>query len=101
MSCVDTGTAVGFSLAARQLAAEARRRNLVVPGFSSPPRLAGARRSLRRLAAGPPIVAVRRRGRAPSAVLADMIDGVVVANALTGEQAQAVRAELKAALAEQ
>src|SRR5205807_7122326 len=97
---VDTGSAVGFSLAARQLADEARLRNLVVPGFCSPPRLAGVARSLRRLEHGPPIVAVRRRGRPADAVVADMIDGVVVANQLTGERATVLRAALKAALAE-
>jgi hypothetical protein len=95
---VEADTAIGFSVAARRLADEARARGLVVPGFCSPPRLPDAVRALRRHpGAGTPIVAVRRRGRAGADVVADMIEGVVVANGLLGAAAQRVRAELRAA----
>jgi hypothetical protein len=90
-------TAVAFANAARALGEEARRRGLLVPGFRSPPRIAGAARSLRRRSDGA-VVAVTLRGRTIAAVLADMVDGVVAANGLRGARADAVRAELRAAV---
>ena len=89
-------TAVAFTAAARRMADEARRRGLVVPGFRSPPRLAGVPRSLRRVPGGAPVVAVQRRGRDGADVLADMVDGLIVANGLHGDAA----AELRQALME-
>jgi hypothetical protein len=94
MIVVEADTALGFSVAARTLAREAGRRGLVVPGFRSPPRLPDVRRSLRRSPNGAPIVAVRRRGRAPADVVADMIEGVVAANGLVGRDADELRAAL-------
>ena len=95
MAVMEAETAYGFSAAARLLADETRRRGLVVPGFRSPPRLAGVPRSLRRVPGAAPVVAVRRRGRAGADVLADMIEGVVVANGLTGEAADRLRDALR------
>lgn len=73
-----------------------------VPGFRSPPRLVGVDRSLRRRrgpdGAESPVVSVRLRGRPWVAVLADMIDGVVVANRLRPPEADRVRAALWDAL---
>jgi hypothetical protein len=83
-------TTLGFAAAARALGEEARRRGLVAPGFRSPPRIAGAARSLRRRDDGA-VVAVALRGRPLSAVLADMVDGVVAANRLGGDDAKDVR----------
>jgi hypothetical protein len=94
MLAVDAVTVLGFSAAARRLADEARRRGLVVPGFRSPPRLAGAVRSLRRVPGDVPIVAVRRRGRQGDDIVGDMVDGVVLANGLSGAEAARVRAAL-------
>jgi hypothetical protein len=91
---VDADTVLGFSAAARQLADETRRRGLIVPGFRSPPRLAGAVRSVRRVPGGAPVIAVQRRGRAGAEVLRDMIDGVVVANQVSGADAERLRQEL-------
>ena len=51
-------------------------------------------RSLRRRADGTTQVAVVLRGRPWSAVLADMIEGVVVANRLTGNGADHLRTAL-------
>src|SRR3954463_7790766 len=94
----DGGTSLRFAAAVRLVAAEARRLGLQVPGFRSPPRLPGADRSLRRRPDGSPAVAVRLRGRATAAVVADMVEGVVVANGLRGEAAERCRAALTAAV---
>jgi hypothetical protein len=87
-----------FAAAVRLLAAEARVLGLDVPGFRSPPRLPGADRSLRRRPGASPAIAVRLHGRPFEAVLADMIEGVVVANALAGAAAAAARARLAVAV---
>ncbi|HWH36109.1 MAG TPA: hypothetical protein VNT56_12420 [Acidimicrobiales bacterium] len=85
---------------ARRLALAAGSLGLVCPSFRSPPRLAGADRSLRRRAPGAPLlVSVRLRGRGRAEVLADMVEGVVVANGLVGEDARRARAALWSALA--
>ena len=90
---------VRFAGAARALAERARALGLVVPGFVSPPRLEGVDRSLRRRpGSAPPAVAVRRSGRAIDVVVADMVEGVVVANGLRGRRADDLRAELLAAV---
>jgi hypothetical protein len=86
-------TTVDFAAAARTLAREARRRQLVGPGFRCPPRLVGVDRSIRRRGGGA-VVSVRLRGRPWVAVLADMIEGVIVANHLAPPQADRVRTEL-------
>jgi hypothetical protein len=97
---MDDVSAAAFSFAARALAAEARRQGLAAPGFRSPPRVAGAARTIRWRPDGVPVVAVRRRGRRPPEVLADMVEGVLVANGLSGPEADARRPSLAAALAE-
>lgn len=91
-------TSVRFAAAARVLGRAARRRGLDVPGFRSPPRLAGVERSLRRTSSGTATVAVRLKGRPWPAVLADMIDGVVAANRLAGAEADRARTALWAAV---
>ncbi|TML38896.1 MAG: hypothetical protein E6G27_12345 [Actinobacteria bacterium] len=90
--------ALAFSWLARHLAAEARRLGLTVPGFRSPPRRAGAVRTLRRVEGGGCIVAVRRE-RPGVEVVADLVDGVLAANGLAGAAGRAQRAQLLAALA--
>lgn len=87
-----------FAAAARELGLACRRRGLRMPGFRSPPRLHGVNRSLRRRADGGATVAVRIRGRPFAAVLADMVEGIVVANDLQGEAADRVREVLWACL---
>jgi hypothetical protein len=93
-----TADAVHFAAAARLLAAEARARGLVPPGFRSPPRLAGADRSLRRRADGSAVVAVRLRGRPMDMVVADMVDGLLAANGLAGGDAARHREAMVAAV---
>lgn len=85
-----------FAAAARSLSSEARQRGLVGPSFRCPPRLVGVDRTIRRRPEGA-IVSVRVRGRPWPAVLADMIEGVVVANQLTPPRSDRLRTELWAA----
>ncbi|HEX2700595.1 MAG TPA: hypothetical protein VHM89_10390 [Acidimicrobiales bacterium] len=83
---------------ARRVVAEAQALDLVVPGFRSPPRVAGAVRTVRRQPGGA-LVAVAWRGRATAAVLSDMVDGVVLVNGLAGQAAAACRRRLWAGVA--
>jgi hypothetical protein len=87
-------SALHFAATARLLSAEARRLGLEPPGFRSPPRLVGADRSLRRRPGTVATIAVRLAGRPRPAVVADMIEGVVVANGLVGVEADRCRASL-------
>ena len=87
-------TALRFATAVKVLGSTARRLGLEVPAFRSPPRLDGADRTLRRHAGGRATVAVRRGERPWSVVLADLVDGVLVANRLHGPAAEPARAAL-------
>ena len=87
-------TSLRFAAAVRTLGLAARGQGLVLPGFRSPPRLAGADRTLRRRADGAAIVAIALRGRPFEAVLSDMIEGVLVANGLDGAAATRTRTAL-------
>ena len=86
-------TSLDFGAAARSLSRAARLRGLVVPVFASPPSRPDLDRSIRRRN-GSPVVSVRLRGRPRGAVLADMIEGIVVANHLDGARADLARAAL-------
>jgi hypothetical protein len=90
---MESATTVEFAAAARTLTREARRRGLVGPSFRCPPRLIGVDRSIRRRPDGA-VVSIRLQGRPRSAVIADMIEGVVVANGLRPPAADRVRSEL-------
>ena len=79
-----------FAGAARILASQAHRHGLCPQGFRSPPRIVGVDRSLRRFN-NRVVVSVLLRGRPFVAVLSDMIEGVVVANELTGRNAENAR----------
>jgi hypothetical protein len=86
-----------FAVAARVLASQAHRHGLKPPGFRSPPRVIGVDRSLRRINGGV-VVSVLLRGRPFVAVLSDMVEGVVVANRLTGREAEIARTVLWASV---
>jgi hypothetical protein len=86
-------TSLRFAHAARVLGDATRARGLRVPVFRSPPRIEGVQRTLRRRG-GSATVAVRLRQRPWAAVVADMVEGVVVSNGLAGAEADAVRAAL-------
>ena len=94
---METATTVEFASAARALTREARRRGLVGPSFRCPPRLVGVDRSIRRRPDGA-VVSIRLKGRPRSAVIADMIEGVVVTNGLRPPQADRLRTELWTAI---
>lgn len=84
--------AVDFAAIARLLSSEARRIGLRSPSFRSPPGLLGVHRTITRKRSST-TVAVDRRRPAP-AVIADMIEGVVVANGLSAADAGGVRSAL-------
>ena len=83
-----------FAMAARSLAHAAQGLGLVAPSYRTPPRVAGADRTLRRGANSSVMVAVRVRRRPVAAILADMIEGVVATNGLCGRDAERCRAAL-------
>ena len=86
-------TSIMFADAARSLGQAARLRDLVVPSFRAPPGIDEVARTIRRRG-GVPTIAVRLKGRPWSAVLSDMIEGIVVANGLSGTRADRVRSAL-------
>ncbi|MFT7475076.1 MAG: hypothetical protein ACI81L_002008 [Verrucomicrobiales bacterium] len=86
-------TSIRFAGAARDLGRSARLCGLTPPAFTSPPRLNGYSRTIRRRPNGV-TVSIVLRGRPWAAVLADMIDGVVLANQLSGVEADQVRTAL-------
>ena len=96
---MDVAPPIRFAELARRIGAAARAAGLVVPAFRTPPRHSGAPRTIRRLPGGP-VVAVRLRARPAADVVADMVDGVIAANRLTGDVAVRVRATLLAAIGE-
>ena len=84
-----------FTAAARVLAQRARELDLVVPGFRSPPRIVGVNRTIRRSRDGEGgVVAVRLTDRPFTAVVGDMIEGVIAINQLNAPQADNIRALL-------
>lgn len=80
-----------FAGTVRTLGGAARARGLVVPGFRSPPKVPGAERTVRRRPDGGATVAVVVKGRPFQAVIADLIEGIVVANDLDPAEATRVR----------
>ena len=95
---VDVGGVEAFAAAARRLGDAARAAGLAVPAFRSPPRVAGAVRTIRRYPGGT-VVSVQLRDRSHDAVAADMVEGVVATNGLTGDAALRVRTLLAEAIA--
>ena len=94
---MEFASTVDFAHAARRLTRAASRRGLVGPNFRCPPRLVGVDRSIRRRRGrdgGGAVVSIRVKGRPREAVVADMIEGVVVANGLRPPDADRVRTDL-------
>jgi hypothetical protein len=94
---MDDLPALRFADAARRLGAAAHAAGLEVPAFRCPPRLAGAARTIRRYPGGT-VVSVRLRDRPFETALADMVEGVLVANRVDGAAAGPLRAALEAAV---
>lgn len=90
----ETVNSLDFAAAARTLGASARAMGLDTPTFRSPPRVPGAERTLRRARSGWTTVSVRLEGRPLGAVVADMVEGIVVANRISGAEATRVRTAL-------
>lgn len=88
-----------FSRMAESVGLWARTKGMQVPNFQSPPRN-DLMRSLRRHPSGSTTVLVRVRDRSTKAVAIDLVEGVVVANALTGSAADSVRSDIFALLGE-
>jgi hypothetical protein len=86
-----------FVAAARLISREVQRYGLEVPSFRSPPGVLGVDRTIRRRARGG-VVSVAVRERPFVAVLADMIEGVIVVNRLVSPDADQVRTALWAML---
>jgi hypothetical protein len=84
-----------FAEVVRQLMHAAAAAGMRMPGFVSPPRTKGARRTIRWLAEDRALVAVRRD---TDAVVTDMIDGVVAANRLSGSAAEDAARKLRSAI---
>ena len=94
----DTGRCLAFAETARRLGIAVRGHGLVMPSFRSPPREVGRRRPGARHGNGSVTVSVMVRNRTWTAVLADMIEGVVVANRLDGIGSEVLRDQLWEAL---
>jgi len=101
MTAVDTSASIRFAETARLLAAVARHHELKVPGFRCPPRIPGANRSIRWSPNGSCIVSVRVRDREVADVIADMVEGVLVANQLTSQTADGWRIALRSAVSDE
>lgn len=91
---METSPALRFAATVRTLSAAARGRNLVAPGFRSPPRVPGAERTVRWRPDGTATVSVVVKDRPFQAVTADLIEGIVIANRLPGAEATRVRTAL-------
>jgi hypothetical protein len=88
--------AVRFAEAARRLGRSAHALGLEVPAFRCPPKVPGAARTLRRYPGGT-VVAIRLRGRPFTEALADMVEGVLVANRVPEADAARLRPVLAGA----
>ena len=91
-------TSARFALLVAALGEVARECGLRVPGFRSPPRRPGCTRVVRWQPGGEAIVAVAIADRSEAEIVTDMIEGVVVANALSDGGAVGVRTLLGARL---
>ncbi len=79
-----TTTATDFALVSRILADTAASVGGSAPSFRSPPRIPGVKRSVTRNRDGSVTVAVAVRDRPLMAVIADMIDGIILTSAASG-----------------
>lgn len=95
---VDPLSPPQFAETVRLLNAAAAAEGMRAPSFASPPRLASADRTIRWLTNDRALVAVRRGRRAANVVVQDMIEGVVVANRLSGLEAEDAARKLAACL---
>ena len=90
VSTIESAPSVRFAIVAKTISQVVASCGLEVPGFKSPPRSGDVDRTVRRLSRGS-VVAVRIKDRPFEAVIADMIDGVVVCNDMSTERAGKLR----------
>jgi hypothetical protein len=90
VSTIESAPSVRFAIVAKTITQVAANCGLEVPGFKSPPRSGGIDRTVRRQSCGS-IVAVRIKDRPFEAVIADMIEGVVLCNSMSTEKAGKLR----------
>lgn len=95
---MDPLSPTAFAKTVRLLNEAASAAGMQVPSFKSPPRIPSADRTIRRMTNGGVIVSVRRGRRAADAVVQDMIAGVVMANQLSGSEAEDAARKLAACL---
>jgi hypothetical protein len=93
---MDELSGPGFVAVARAVSGVAAAHGLLVPSFRCPPRTAGVDRAITRWPSGAR-VSVRRAGLPTPWVVEAMVEGVVVANGLSGASATAVRPRLRSA----
>jgi hypothetical protein len=93
MMCAMSSRSLQFASAAKLLTQAARDKGLEPPAFRSPPRVLGRDRTLRRTRDGA-VVSVQLNGRPLVAVVADMIEGTLAANALDDVDAEHARRSL-------
>ncbi len=101
---MEFSSTVEFANAARLLSRAVAHQHLCPPSFRCPPRLVGVDRTIRRrnaastdssdVANASVVVSIRVKGRRREAVVADMIEGVIVTNALLPPEADRIRNEL-------
>lgn len=89
---------IRFAEAVQTINRLARVEGWCTPSYRSPPGVPGTSRTIRRRADGSSVVAVLLHGRPWDGVVADLIEGVVVANALHGPAAERCRTLLWATL---
>lgn len=92
-----SSTTLAFAHAVRTLSESARLQGLDVPMFRCPPRVPNAVRTIRRTRRGA-TVSVLVTDRPWTNVLADLVDGIVLVNRLTGREAIRCRTALWSAL---
>ena len=80
--------AMSFAAIGRILTGQALSLGVIAPSFRSPPRIPGVRRSVTRNRDGSITVSVIVSRRPLSAVIADMIDGVVLTSGLKAVEAR-------------
>jgi len=87
---IQSAPSLRFSIVAKVISEVCARCGLEVPGFKSPPRSADLDRTTRRQSSGS-VVAVRIKDRPFEAVIADMIEGVILCNDLCVAKAGKLR----------
>lgn len=95
LNMIETqANAVSFAAIGRVLTDQALTLGVSAPSFRSPPRIPGVRRSVTRNRDGSVTVSVIVSRRPLSAVVADMIDGLVLTSGLKADEARSLYDEL-------